>query len=108
MAESHPSDFHKIATVSELPAEGEAKSFACGARMICVARINGDLAALDDVCPHRGGPLGAGIVEGTHIVCPWHGWEFEAHTGKSVLVPDVTIDTFELKIEGEDVLARKR
>ena len=108
MTDPQPSDFQKIATVSQLPAEGQARSFPCGARVVCVARIGGVLAAIDDVCPHRGGPLGDGVIEGTHIVCPWHGWEYDLETGNSITVPNVTQDVFEIKIDGDDVLARKR
>jgi nitrite reductase/ring-hydroxylating ferredoxin subunit len=99
--------FQNIATLADLPAEGEARSFPCGTRTICVARIDGALTAIDDVCPHHGGPLGQGEIEGTHIICPWHGWQFDAFTGQSISPLNTSVDTFELKVEGETVLARK-
>jgi len=97
-------DFVKIATVSELPAEGEAKEFAWGAKTICVARVNGELAALDNVCVHRGGPLGQGVVLDGKLICPWHGWEFDPKTGKAVMGRNIGVPVYRLKIEGEDVL----
>lgn len=97
-------DFVKIATVSELPAEGEAKEFACGAKTICVARVNGEVAALDNVCVHRGGPLGQGVVLDGKVICPWHGWEFDPKTGKALMGRDMGVPVYRLKIEGEDVL----
>ena len=60
----------------------------------CVVRAGGlDLAlvctasglyALDNSCPHSGGPLGEGLVQGDTITCPLHGWQFECKTGKSL------------------------
>ena len=102
------SDFVKIGTTSELPAAGEAREFSCGAKTICVANVNGQLAAVDNVCPHRGGPLGQGIVEGEKIVCPWHGWEFELGTGKNPFTPNLSVEAYDLKVEGDAVYARLR
>lgn len=102
-----PPDFQHLCVIAALPADGEARSFACADRTICIARIDGILTAIDDLCPHRGGPLGQGVVEGNHIVCPWHGWEFNALTGQSISPPNTALDTFELKIEGNNVFVRK-
>lgn len=97
-------DFVKVGSVAELPQEGEAKEFECGAHMICIARVNGTLSAMDNVCIHRGGPLGQGVVMDGKLVCPWHGWEFDPKTGKAIHVNDMGVAVYELKIEGEDVL----
>lgn len=102
------SDFVKIGETSEMPAAGEAREFQCGNKTICVANMNGTLAAVDNFCPHRGGPLGQGIVEGSKIVCPWHGWEFDLATGNNPHTPDLNVRSYELKQEGNDVLARPR
>src|SRR4051812_1153389 len=103
-----PSDFVTIGTASELPAPGEAREFECGSKTICVANFNGTFAAVDNMCPHRGGPLGQGIVEGEKIVCPWHGWEFDLATGNNPHTPNLSVESYELKIDGESVLARPR
>jgi nitrite reductase/ring-hydroxylating ferredoxin subunit len=86
-----------------MPAEGEVKSFVAGAREVCVARVDGELLALDNECPHRGGPLGGGVVEGSRIVCPWHGWTFDLRTGQSAMNPAAKIAAYAIKIEGDEV-----
>jgi nitrite reductase (NADH) small subunit len=86
-----------------MPAEGEAKTFAAGTREVCVARVSGELLALDNECPHRGGPLGGGVVEGTKVVCPWHGWAFDLRNGQSVFNPAARIAAYAIKIEDGDV-----
>jgi nitrite reductase (NADH) small subunit len=86
-----------------LPPAGEAREFEVGDRMICVANVNGEFAALDNVCPHRGGPLGQGMIEGDKLVCPWHGWQFDPKTGAVAHAPDQKITTYPLTVEGDDV-----
>jgi nitrite reductase/ring-hydroxylating ferredoxin subunit len=97
------SEFIKIATKSELPDVDAAAEFTVGDRTICVANVSGEYCAMDNVCPHEGGPLGMGYVDGTKVVCPWHGWEIEAKTGKAVTGPG-SVPVYELRIEGDDVL----
>lgn len=100
------SEFVRIGTVSELPEEGSAQEFTANARPICIAKVNGEYCALEGVCPHRGGPLGMGYVDGTTVVCPWHGWQFEAKTGAVAQGGEPGVSVYELRIEGDDVLVK--
>jgi nitrite reductase (NADH) small subunit len=92
----------RIASVSELPGEGHAKEFDCAGQQICVARVNGNLSAMDNVCPHRGGPLGTGVIDDGKLICPWHGWQFDPATGESIQVPNAGVTLHRLTIEGDD------
>jgi nitrite reductase (NADH) small subunit len=96
--------FTKIATRPELPAAGEAKEFFCGDKVICVANVDGDLSAMDNLCLHRGGPLGQGLVDGGKVVCPWHGWQWDPKTGQAGHNPNAKVTTYTLKIENGDLL----
>ena len=91
-------------TKSELPPADEAKEFACGAKTICIANVNGVYSAMDNVCLHRGGPLGQGMIEGGKLVCPWHGWAWDTKTGVAAQDPSMKVAVYPLKIEGGDVL----
>ncbi len=97
----------RIATISELPTEGRAKEFFCEGKPVCVARVNGALTAMDNVCPHRGGPLSDGVVLEGLLVCPWHGWQFDPMTGKSVQVANTGVELYRITIEGEEVFLEK-
>jgi nitrite reductase (NADH) small subunit len=96
----------RLTSTAELPAPGQAKEFACPDRptMVCVANVNGNISALDNVCVHRGGPLGQGYVEDGKVVCPWHGWHFDAQTGQVGHNPDAKTTVYPLKVTGHDVL----
>jgi len=96
--------FVKLANKSEAPAQDEAKEFTCGEKTICVANISGKLVAMDNVCLHRGGPLGQGLVDGGKIVCPWHGWQYDPTTGAATHNPAAKVQVYPIKIEGDDVL----
>ena len=73
----------KLASQSDLPGVNEAKEFPCGDKAICVANVNGEISAMDNVCLHQGGPLGEGVIEDGKVVCPWHGWAWDPKTGAS-------------------------
>jgi nitrite reductase (NADH) small subunit len=96
--------FQKLATESDLPPLDEAKEFFCGDKAICIANVNGTYSALDNVCPHRGGPLGQGMIEAGKVVCPWHGWAWDPKTGAADQDPNTKVQVYPLRIEGGEVL----
>ncbi len=100
------SEFQKLTTISELPPPGEAREFLVERNSICVANENGRFSAMDNVCAHRGGPLGQGVVDQGKIVCPWHGWQFDLVTGKSEQSATLGVAVYELKVDGDDVLVK--
>jgi nitrite reductase (NADH) small subunit len=96
--------FIKLTTESELPPADEAKEFSCGEKTICIANVNGTISAMDNVCLHRGGPLGQGMIEGGKVVCPWHAWQWDPVTGEAVHNRNAKVAVYPLKIEDGDVL----
>lgn len=90
--------------VSELPPPGETREAVCGEKLVCIANSNGEICAMNNVCPHRGGPLGQGIVEDGRVICPWHAWAFDVKTGMAEHTSHARVDVYEVKVEGEDVL----
>lgn len=72
----------KVLEPDEL-AEGRVKAVACGVTTLCMTRVGDRYGALDNKCPHQGGPLGEGSIENGWLRCPWHGWDFDPLTGRS-------------------------
>lgn len=89
---------------AELPLPGQAQEFEVNGRTVCVANVGGRICAMDNVCVHRGGPLGQGSVERGKVVCPWHGWEFDPVTGAAVHNPQHRVAVYDVREDGEDVL----
>jgi nitrite reductase (NADH) small subunit len=100
------SEFVRICGRVDLPSSGEAREITVGEKMLCIANENGAITAMDNVCPHRGGPLGQGMIEGGKLICPWHAWAFDLKTGEAVHTPLAKVPVYEVKVEGEDVLAK--
>jgi len=96
--------FVKIASQSELPDPGAAREFSCGGKTICVANVNGEISAIDNICLHRGGPLGQGAIENGKVVCPWHGWQWDPKTGEAGHNHNAKIAVYAIKVENEDVM----
>jgi len=94
----------KIAAKSDLPADGQAKEFTVDGKIICIANVEGEYSAMDNVCLHRGAPLGQGVVEDGKVVCPWHGWQYDPKSGEAAHNPNAKVAVYPLKVEGEDVL----
>ncbi len=82
---------------SELP-EGRVMSVTAGHQGICLTHFEGQYSALDNRCPHQGGPLGEGSIENGLLRCPWHGWDYHPCTGKAPGYDD-GVDTFLTKVE---------
>jgi nitrite reductase (NADH) small subunit len=94
----------RLCSVSDLPPEGEAREFPLGGKTICVANLGARYAAMDNVCAHRGGPLGQGVVLDGKVVCPWHGWMFDPHTGVANDDPRCRVAVYPVQISGTDLL----
>ena len=73
-------EWHKVAELDEL-AEGRVKAVAAGLVTVCLTHFEGTYAALDNHCPHQGGPLGEGSIENCWLRCPWHGYDYHPTTG---------------------------
>jgi nitrite reductase/ring-hydroxylating ferredoxin subunit len=72
--------FVPVARTEDVP-EGVVVGVQSGSDRICLTRVDGELFALEDHCPHQGFPMSPGTVIGGQIECPWHGVLFDCRTG---------------------------
>ncbi|MBI3357101.1 MAG: Rieske (2Fe-2S) protein [Nitrospirae bacterium] len=70
---------------------------------LAVFNVDGSFHVIDNICVHRGGPLGEGDLAGHVVTCPWHGWEYDVTTGGCVNNPAATVVRYHVKVEGTDV-----
>jgi nitrite reductase/ring-hydroxylating ferredoxin subunit len=100
--------FVKVSRIEAFP-EGKLKKVQLAGEGIVVAKISGKIYAITASCTHRGAPLDEGELEGTIIVCPWHGGQFDITTGKVVSPPPMKDEVpFDVQIQGSDVLLKKK
>lgn len=69
---------------SDVPPGQSAEVVASG-RIFAVFNVDGTFHVLDGICPHAGGPLGKGVLKGSVVTCPWHGWQFNVDSGQHCL-----------------------
>ena len=91
----------KVLEPGDLP-EGRVKPVTCHHRTLCMTHNEGQYGALDNRCPHQGGPLGEGSIENGLLRCPWHGWDYDPITGKAPGFDD-GVETFEVETRDDGV-----
>ena len=82
---------------------GAAKTVSVDGREIAVFNAGGTFYAVDNYCPHQGGLLSEGWLEGTTITCPWHAWCFELTDGEMTIGKFASIDCFDVRVEDGQV-----
>src|SRR6476661_9653258 len=78
-AAERTTSWHRIDAV---PDEGRVQTAIVDGRSVAVTRCGGRVGALDNHCPHQGGPLGEGSIENGLLRCPWHGYDYDPTTGR--------------------------
>ena len=94
--------WYKVAELDDLP-EGRVKTVACGNQSVCLTHHDGKYGALDNACPHQGGPLGEGSIEKGWLRCPWHGWDYDPLTGRSPGAFEDGLETFPVEVHDDGV-----
>ena len=92
-----------IGAIGDIPQRG-ARCVNTPHGKIGVFRTADDrIFAIEDHCPHRGGPLSQGIVHGAAVTCPLHNWVISLETGKALGADDGAVRTIPVKVEGDRV-----
>ena len=86
--------------------EGEGTVVKVLDRTLALFRVEGRCYAIANACPHRGGPLGEGVLEGFVVTCPWHGWAWDLRTGQNVRQPNSKVACFPVNVENGEVLVQ--
>ena len=87
----------RVLALADLP-PGTVKTADLNGRAVAIVNRDGQIHALDNLCPHAGGPLGDGFLDGDHVICPWHGWRFEVTTGACEFAPELKQECFTVKV----------
>lgn len=94
---------HKLAEVADIP-EGKAiLVHDQKEREIALFKVKGEIFALDNLCPHMGGPLAEGEIDGTCLTCPWHGWQFDVRSGECENMPGDNVEKIQIVVENGSV-----
>ena len=95
--------FVKVAELSDLPSGAGKVVIGPFDKPIALFNVGGEIFAINHVCPHRGGPLGEGRLDGAIVTCPWHGWTFDVRTGRPDHPGGHAVDAYAVKLDGTSI-----
>lgn len=95
-------NWHKAVDAGQLD-DGEVAMCPVGLKTVALTKLDGRYGAIDNRCPHQGGPLGQGTVENDKIRCPWHGFDFDPFTGEAAGGPDFNVRTYPVEVREDGV-----
>lgn len=94
----------KVCSVKDVPV-GTGKCVKVGGKDLALFNVGGKLYAIDNKCSHMNGPLCQGKVDGTEVVCPWHGSKFDVTSGAAKGPPATKgVAKYKVEVKGTDVL----
>jgi len=96
-------NFTKVARVEELK-PGQCRALRVGVRHIAVFNVAGSFHAIEDACRHMKAPLSTGRLDGTTLICSWHGWKYDIITGACHDKEWGCVRTFPVKVENGVIL----
>ena len=102
MSDSTNLQWVRVAGPDELP-EGRVQTITVGRLSLALTHFEGEYGALENACPHQGGPLGEGTIEGCYLRCPWHGWDFHPLTGKPPGGYDDGVQTYATEVREDGI-----
>jgi nitrite reductase (NADH) small subunit/3-phenylpropionate/trans-cinnamate dioxygenase ferredoxin subunit len=94
--------FVRVAKTGEI-APGQIQELQVERTTIAVANVGGKFHAISNTCLHRGGPLGQGYLEGSVVICPWHGWSFDVTNGKDTQGQMTGVACYPVEVRGDEV-----
>lgn len=97
------SEFITVAKIGAIP-DGEGATFTVGDRLVALFHREGRYFAIDDLCPHMGASLGAGVVdEDLTVACPWHAWRFRVTDGAWCDNPRIKVEAFAVRVVDDEI-----
>jgi nitrite reductase/ring-hydroxylating ferredoxin subunit len=98
-------EFEVAMPAAELP-PGQCAERIVGGRPVALFNVDGRVFATSNLCLHRGGPLGQGMLAGHEVMCPWHAWTWDVRSGENTANRTLKMETFEVKVENGNILVR--
>jgi nitrite reductase/ring-hydroxylating ferredoxin subunit len=96
------SEFVGVMDVGSL-APGHGRTVHVRGREFAVFNVDGEFCAIDNTCPHKGGPLGAGTLENGQVFCPLHGWAFDVKSGACLTRSDRPVQSYPTRVQAGEV-----
>ena len=96
-----------VAAAGDL-ADGQLRAVEVEGERICLGRAGEAFFAIDDTCPHAGGSLAEGMLQGRFVLCPLHAYAFDPNTGECPDDPRCSVAAYPIRVDGDRVKLRLR
>lgn len=96
--------FVDIGSLDDIPRRGARVVKTAGGCVAVFRTAEDNVFALEDRCPHKGGPLSEGIVHGTSVTCPLHNWVFDMNSGRAQGADEGRVRTYPVEVQGGRIL----
>jgi nitrite reductase/ring-hydroxylating ferredoxin subunit len=90
--------WYDLGPAADFPDEKPRGRMIEGLRL-CTGRAGDGFFAIDDTCPHAGGSLTEGLIDGDRVICPLHAWAFETESGHCVDDPRCSVRAYPTRVE---------
>ncbi len=95
--------WHEVGAVADIPRQGARIVTMPGGNVAVFRSSDDEIFAIEDRCPHKGGPLSQGIMHGSEVTCPLHNWTIDLRSGNAA-APDVgCVKTIPVRLEGDRI-----
>ena len=101
-----PPDGYEVVLHKDALKNNEVTEVIVAGSAIVLARLEDEFYAAANTCPHAGGPLADGMLDGSVLSCPYHGWGFDLKDGSCQTNPSFSMETYDVQIEGDGVCVR--
>ena len=98
-------DWIEIGALNDIPRRGARCVMTPQGKIAVFRTMEDQVFAIDDHCPHKGGPLSQGIVHGASVTCPLHNWVISLETGNALGADEGSVKTIAIKRDGERIFA---
>lgn len=105
--ENSDTNFIPVAQVDEIPA-GQGRVFKVHGKSVALFNVEGRFYAINNICPHEGGPLAKGRIKGHVVSCPWHDLQFDVRSGFGTDGGGYCVASYEVRINGDQICVRIR
>ncbi|MCF3642612.1 nitrite reductase small subunit NirD [Rhizobium sp. TRM95111] len=93
----------EIGKLSDIPLRGARCVKTPQGKVAVFRTAENDVFAIEDHCPHKGGPLSQGIVHGKAVTCPLHNWVISLETGRALGADEGAVRTIPVRVEEESL-----
>jgi len=95
--------WYQACSVQDIPIRAAIRIQYRGRKIAVFKTAKNEIRALDDRCPHKGGPLSDGIVHGDCVTCPLHNWDISLETGRALGADEGYTKRYNVKVESGHV-----